>query len=479
MMTRKRKNRQRLRTLKNKKKKSLKKKYSGGSNLLGAAAGIVGAAGVASAAGLKPGAVVDNTVEKVISPFKKGIMDVKTSAEEIRQGIGSSISAIKDVIRSNYNLMREKIKDNTGIGNDVNKIENICDGYRKQTYNLADFRNKISGFRDRLKHCFYYTSNKNNYPFLFTILNLLGTHDKTKAGLQYILNESKLDKNEILNIINNDDTNCIHYCSLKGLLNPLKEILSDKYLDEENIEHSLNIWNKKKLNPLHYALKCKSKLGPDILRFLIEHDNNENYKNMETNFDESSKLYTSFLLRQKNKKYSLAFDMMKILINENFKFPLGKDFIETNNVRILNDMKNYIEEQELKYIQQLSHLNDLSVNFYQCPDQSNGLLEDNYNNDFQDEDDYNDDFIDSDSDSINEEGNSVAKINKNVTVFENYDDILNNEDKIDNYDKFDVNTTKIKSGNTVEILEDKGQFIKIKFGPTRGWIRKVDLSSPL
>ena len=212
--------------------------------------------------------------------------------------------------------------------------------------------------------------------------------------------------------------------------------------------------------------------NPDIVSFLLEQDTKGYYRSNQTNLDDSSKLYSTFLLNQKrNKKYNILLDMMKVLIDENLMLPIGKDFVDTNSRNIFNDMLKYIQEKELQYVLQLSHLNDHSVSFYQCPDHDVSQLA---NEDISNE------HIEFNSDSdnegdIDEDGDKFENTPKEIEVFSTTEDIENSKDE--NL-KGDIITNKIPAGEDIKILEEQGEYKKIKYGPTEGWIRKFDLLTP-
>lgn len=458
---------------KNKRKKTLKRFKGGAATALGTvAAGIAGTA-LSGASGLNIGRRVEEAASKLASPIRRGISDTGTVATEVVSGIGSTISSMKDVIKQKFLTTMEKIKDNTNVSKDGINLINYCNNY-KRNKNIDEFKEKVKGIGNGLQLCLSKEDKQNRkYPYLFTVFKILGYEDNLKKALEFVLNTAKFSKNDILNVIDHKETNCIHYCAHRGLLNGLKLVLdTDNYLDDESKDYSLNCWNKYNYNPLHYALKGNHNNNPDIVSFLLDQDTKGYYRSNQTNLDDSSKLYSTFLLNQKrNKKYNILLDMMKVLIDENLMLPIGKDFVDTNSRNIFNDMLKYIQEKELQYVLQLSHLNDHSVNFYQCPDHDVSQLA---NEDISNE------HIEFNSDSdnegdIDEDGDKFENTPKEIEVFSTTEDIENSKDE--NL-KGDIITNKIPSGEDIKILEEQGEYKKIKYGPTEGWIRKFDLLTP-
>lgn len=458
---------------KNKKKKTLKRFKGGASVALGTvAAGIAGTA-LSGASGFNIGSRVEEAASRFASPLRKGIADTGTVAKEVVSGIGSTISSMKDVIKQKFLNTMEKIKDNTSVSIDGKNLINYCNNLKRNN-NLDEFREKIKGIGNRLQLCLSKEDKQNKkYPYLFSVFKILGYEDKYKKALEFVLNSAGFTKNDILNVIDDKESNCIHYCAHRGILNGLKLLLDDdKYLDDESKDYSLNSWNKYKYNPLHYALKGNHNNNPDIVSFLLEQDTKGYYRSNQTNLDDSSKLYSTFLLHQKrNKKYHILKEMMEILIDENMMLPIGKDFVDTNSRNIFNDMLKYIQEKELQYVLQLSHLNDHSVSFYQCPDHDVSQLTN---------EDMNNEHIDFNSESdnegdIDEDGDKFENTPKEIEVFSTTEDIENSKDE--NLKK-DIITIKIPSGEDIKILKEQGEYKQIKYGPTEGWVRKLDLLTP-
>lgn len=478
MVTKRRKIMNRLKISKkknNKKKKTLRNFKGGAAAALGtAAAGVAGTA-LAGATGLKIGSKIEEVSERLASPLKRGISDTATVAQEVVSGVSNTFSSIKDVVNKNYQTIKNRIKDNTFVNKDVNSLVNYCQAYRQDT-DLETFKDRVKSLgSSRLKDCLCKEDKKNRkYPCLFTVLKILGYRFKKAA--EFVLTSANFSRNEILDVIDEKETNCIHYCSYRGLLPILKIIFEDNdYLDDEKKEFSLNCWNKQKYNPLHYALKGNHRNNPDIVDFLLKMDTKGYYHDFENNLDESAKSYFTFLLHQKkNKSFSILKKMMENLIDHNLQLPIGKDFVETNSVNIFNNIIKYVQDKELTYSLQLSHLNDHSVNFYQCPNQDPSHLVNEENLDIPLEDsEFN--FDSDNEDDIDEDGDKFINTSKEIEVFSSPEDIENSNNETL---KKDIISSRIPSGKEIKILDEKGEYNKVKYGPTEGWVRKLDLLTP-
>lgn len=461
------------RSSKNNKKVIRKKKFSHKGGMLGkvAAAGLLGAA-AAQASGINIGEMADTAVQSAVSPIKKIGSQVTETAKDITSGLGKVFSSIRDNFRSNYEKTWEKIKGNNQYYLDGKSILSMCKQLNKGVIDDDFFKKNIDTFKNSLFNIVSFKNRDNrDLPFFFDILRYLGFKNSLRNSLEYLIEKTDFDANQILEIVDKNNSNCIHYCSNRGLLNPLRIILNDNdYLDDDMKKFSLISHNDKNLNPLHYALKGNHRDIPDVVLLLIDSDKDNSYTTEETNFNDRNEQYTTFLLKNKyNKKFDIIMKIMEHLIEYNFQLPIGKDFTDTNSQQLFSSIKNYIQDRELQYTLQLSHLNDHSVNFYHCPHEN---LPKNMNDEFDNEEyDMDDDDI-SDNSDVDEDGQSLKTLDKDITVYESIQDI---QDIENNNLREKADTIKIPSGEKISLKKIDGDYQKIKYGPISGWVRRLEL----
>lgn len=460
----------------NKKKVIRKKNISHKGGMLGkvAAAGLLGTA-AAQASGVNIGEMLDSGVQNATAPIKNVGAQIAENAKSLTSAVGKTLNSIKQSILSNAEELKKKIKGNSQLQLHGRTILDDCKNLKNGTIEPDNFEKKLRVHKDNLFNILACeNSNNRDIPFFFDILRQLGYDDNLKSSLYRLIELSNFNNdNNILMIVDKNESNCFHYCCFRGIYNPLEIILENFDFLGEHKEFSLRCLNKKNLNPLHYALKSNHKDTPHVIKLLIDNDIYNSYKDDDNNFDNRNQQYSSFLLNNKHKKKnSLINEIMIKLIENNFQLPIGKDFTDTNSYDIFSFIKDYIEKKELQYSLQLSHLNDHSVNFYQCPSDKlpeKEIVEDNTD----DEDDFNYDESDTDNDDIDEDGHSLKKLDKEITVYESIKDIMDLEN--DNLRNYEIKTTKVPAEKMIILKRKEGDYQKIKYGPITGWIRRLEL----
>lgn len=458
----------------NNKKVIRKKHISHKGGMLGkvAAAGLLGTA-AAQASGINIGEMADTAVQNTVAPIKNIGTQMTENAKSLTTAVGKTLNSIKQSILSNAQELRKKIKGNSQLQINGRAILDDCRNLKNGTTNIDSFLKRVSVHKDNLFNILACENLKNkNTPFFFDIIRQLGYDDNLKPALFRLMQLANFnDINNILMIVDKNESNCVHYCCFRGIYNPLKIILED--ILGEHKEFSLRCLNKKNLNPLHYALKSNHRDTPHIVELLIDNDHSNTFKDDDNNFDNRNQQYCSFLLNNKhNKKSNLINEIMVKLIEANFQLPIGKDFTDTNSYDVFNYIKDYIEKKELQYALQLSHLNDHSVNFYHCPSDilpEKEIIEDNSDH----EDDLDFDESSSEDNDIDEDGHSLKKLDKEITVYESIKDIMDREN--DNLRDHEIQTTKIPPGEKIILKKKEGDYQKIKYGPITGWVRRLEL----
>lgn len=458
---------------KNKKKVIHKKHISQKGGMVGkvAAAGLLGTA-AAQASGVNIGEMLDSGVQRVTAPITNVGTQMTENAKSLTSAVGKTFNSIKESILNNAQELKKKVKGNSQLQIHGRAILDDCRNLKNGTTDVNSFVKRIRVHKDNLFNILACeNSNNKNTPFFFDILRQLGYNDNLRNALFELLRISNFnDTNNILMIVDKNESNCIHYCCFRGIYNPLRMIFDS--ISGEQKEFSLRCVNKKNLNPLHYALKSNHKDTPDVVELLIDNDNNNSFKDDDNNFDNRNQQYCSFLLNHKhNKKSHLINNIMIKLIESNFQLPIGKDFTDTNSYDVFNFIKNHIEEKELQYSLQLSHLTDHSVDSYKCP--SDNLPEKEIVEDNSDNDDFDYDESESENDDIDEDGHLQKKLDKEITVYESIKDIMDREN--DNLREHDIKTTKIPPGENIILKKKEGDYQKIKYGPINGWIRRLEL----
>lgn len=451
-----------------KRKKLKKRKNSFRGGMIQAAA--LGAAGIL---GAQATGITDRLKENVLDPAKRKLTQATETAKDVSTGFMNFFSSIRDNFRTQYDKTYEKIKGNEQYFIDGKSVLALCKQLNRDLIDDENFKKNIDSFKNTLIHILYF-KNRDNHdnPFFFDILRYLANN---RNALEHLIEKSGFKIDQILEIVDKNNSNCIHYCSLKGLIEPLDLILNNRdYLSDDMKQFSITSQNNKNLNPLHYALRSNHKDTPDIVDLLLKKDTNNSFQSEDTNFNDDNERYTTFLLKNKyNKKFDLTLRIMEILIDYNFQLPIGKDFTDTNSQQLFRNIKEIIQNKELQYTLQLSHLNDHSVNSYYCPQESINI---NNNDGIELDDDIDVDDI-SDTSDIDEEGDAHKKLEKDITIYESIKDIEDIENNVLRKEK--VDTIKVPAGESITLKRKEGDYQKIKYGPINGWVRRLELLKEL